>query len=95
MSDMEFAYDILLSEETINAALKDVDYKKVISKVNKIAGSFFTIDGVQTKIINNQLYIITEYGLPLAKTAKKRSFVTSCDFNTSIIGVPAFLSSPM
>ena len=78
-SDMTYAYDVLLSDETINAALKDSDYLKVISKVNKIASSFFVVKGVRTKIVDNKMYIVTDYNLPLA-VAKDRSFVVQSDF---------------
>jgi len=77
--DMTFAYDVLLSDETINAAMKDADYNKVIAKVNRIASPFFVIKGVRTKIKDDKFYIITDYNLPLAVT-KDRSFVAQSDF---------------
>ena len=77
--DMTYAYDVLLDDKAINAALKDSDYNKVISKVNKIANPFFVIKGVRTKIVDNKLYIITDYNLPIAVT-KDRSFVAQSDF---------------
>lgn len=78
-SDMIYAYDILLDDEAINTALKDSDYNKVLSKVNRIAKPFFVIKGARTKIIDNKLYIITDYNLPLAKT-KDKSFVAQSNF---------------
>ena len=78
-SDMTYSYDVLLSDEAINTALKDSDYLKVISKVNKIASSFFVVKGVRTKIVDNKMYIVTDYNLPLA-VAKDRSFVVQSDF---------------
>ena len=77
--DMTYAYDILLTDETINAALKDSDYNKVLAKVNAISRPLFVIKGVRTKIIDNKLYIITDYNLPIAIT-KDRSFVVKSDF---------------
>jgi len=79
LCDMTYAYDILLDDESINAALKDADYNKVLKKVNKIASPFFVVKGVRTKIKDNKLYIITDYNLPLAVT-KDRSFVAQSDF---------------
>ena len=79
MCDMTYAYDVLLDEKVINAALKDSDYNKILAKVNKIANPFFVITGVRTKIIDNKLYIITDYNLPLSVT-KDRSFVAQSDF---------------
>ena len=77
--DMTYSYDVFLDDETINAALKDAAYNKVIAKVNKIARPFFVIKGVRTKIKDDRLYIITDYNLPLAMT-KDRSFVAQSDF---------------
>lgn len=78
-SDMTYAYDLLLDDEAINTALKDSDYYKVLSKVNKIAKPFFVIKSVRTKIVDNKLYIVTDYNLPLAKS-KDKSFVAQSDF---------------
>lgn len=78
-SDMTYAYDLLLDDEAINTALKDSDYMKVLSKVNKIAKPFFVIKGVRTKIVNDRMYIITDYNLPIAIT-KDKSFVAQSDF---------------
>jgi hypothetical protein len=78
-SDMTYAFDILLDDEAINTALKDSDYNKVLSKVNKIAKPFFVIKGVKIKIVDDKMYIITEYNLPLAVT-KDRTFIAQSDF---------------
>ena len=78
-SDMEFAYDMLLDENTINAALAMEEYNKVTGKVNKIAYPLFMIKGVKTKIINNRLYIVMNYNFTIVKASKDRSFVTSTD----------------
>ena len=78
-SDMTYSYEIMLSDESINTALKDSDYKKVLDKVNNIAKPFFVITGVRTKIVNNKFYIITDYNFPIA-IAKDRSFVAQSDF---------------
>ena len=78
-SDMTYAYDLLLNEDAINTALKDSDYMKVLTKVNKIARPFFVIKGVRTKIVNDKMYIITDYNLPIAIT-KDKSFVAQSDF---------------
>ena len=78
-SDMTFSYDLLLSEESINAALKDSDYMKVITKVNKIASPVFVVKGVRTKIVNNKMYVITDYNFPITLT-KDRVFIVQTDF---------------
>ena len=79
MCDMTYTYDLLLDEDAINTALNDSDYKKVLSKVNRIASPLFVIKGVRTKIVDNKIYIITDYNLPIAIT-KDRSFVAKSDF---------------
>jgi len=78
-SDMTYEYELLLSDEAINAALKDSYYNKVITKVNKIASPVFVVKGVRTKIVDNKMYIVTDYNLPLAVT-KDRAFVVQSDF---------------
>ncbi len=77
--DMTYAYDLLLSDEVINTALKKSSYNKTLAKVNKISSPFFIVKGVRTKITDNKLYIITDYSLPLSVT-KDRSFVAQSDF---------------
>ncbi len=78
-SDMTYEYELLLSDEVINKALKDTDYKKVLMKVNKIARPLFVVNGVKIKIIDNKLYIITEYNFPISR-GKDRMFVVQSDF---------------
>lgn len=77
--DMTYAYDLLLDDEAINSALKNSNYNKTLAKVNKISSPLFIVKGVRTKITDNNLYIITDYNLPLSVT-KDRSFVAQSDF---------------
>ena len=79
-SDMQFSYEMLLSEESMNTALQHKDYKKVLDKVNNLAYPLFQITKVNTKIQNNQIYILTEYSFPIASGAKVRVFVASTSF---------------
>ena len=79
-SDMTFTYEIDLSEESMNTALKHTDYQKVLNKVNDIAYPLFQIKGVSTRIRNNRIYILTEYNFPIAPSSKNRVFVSSSDF---------------
>ena len=80
LSDMTYSYELLLTDETINQALQDSDYSKVVSKVNKIAGSLFVIKKVRTKIVKDKLYIVVDYNFPILKSSKDKSFVMSSDF---------------
>lgn len=78
-SDMTFQYDMLLTQDSLNSALKDKDYKKNINRVNKLAYPLFRLSEVSIKIINNRLYIVMDYNLPLAKSSKNKTFVASTD----------------
>ena len=77
--DMTYAYDILLDDEAINTALKKSDYNKTLAKVNKIAKPFFEVKAVRTKLVDNKLYIMTDYNVPLSKS-KNRTFIAQSDF---------------
>ena len=79
-SDMKFEYDMLLSQDSLNAALKNPNYKNIIDNINKIAYPMFEIKDVSTKILNNKLYILTEYNFPIAPSPKNKIFVASSDF---------------
>jgi len=80
MSDMEYAYELKLSDEAINATLKDKQYQTIINTVNRYAGSMFTITGVRSKFVDNKCYLIMDYNLPILKLKKDKSFVAATDF---------------
>ena len=79
-SNMEFSYDLYLSEDSMNKALQDKSYVKVLDTINNIAYPMFQVKGVSTKIINNRVYVLTEYNFPIAPASKNRVFVSSTDF---------------
>lgn len=79
-SDMVFAYEMLLSDESINAALNNKHYQSTIKSVNRIASNMFVVKGVRTKIIDNKLYIIMDYNLPIIKITKDKTFIMSTSF---------------
>ncbi len=76
-SDMEFDCITHLSEKTINDALADDEYKKVLNKVNNKAYPLFVINDVIVKIKNDKLYIIMSYNFPIAPKSKDRTFMVS------------------
>lgn len=80
-SDMKFQYEMMLSDESMNTALKHSNYKAVLDNINNIAYPMFEVKGVSTKIMNNQLYILTEYNFPIAPSPKNKVFVASSGFN--------------
>ena len=79
-SDMKFMYDLILTEESMNTALKRKEYQNVLGTVNNLAYPMFQIMGVSTKIRNNRIYILTEYNFPIAPSARNKVFVASSDF---------------
>lgn len=79
-SDVTFAYNLELSEKSINTALKQKDYEKTLKKVNNIAYPLFTLHDVRVKIKHNKLHIIMDFSLPLSSSSKKRSFMVSSNF---------------
>ncbi len=79
-SDMTFAYDLLLSEESMNTALQHGNYKTVLGNINNLAYPMFEVKGVSTKIRNNKLYILIEYNFPIAPSPKNKIFVASSGF---------------
>ena len=74
-SDMKFQYEMMLSDESMNTALKHSNYKAVLDNINNIAYPMFEVKGVSTKIMNNQLYILTEYNFPIAPSPKNKVFL--------------------
>lgn len=79
-SDMEFAYEMMLSEDTINAALAKKEYNQVLDNINNIAYPLFVLKNVRTKIMNNRLYVILTYNLPINPKEKDKTFVASSLF---------------
>lgn len=80
-SDMVFAYEMKLSEKSINDALQHKDYQKTIQKVNKRAYPLFVLNNVRVKIKNNRLFIIMDYNFPINPSSKNKTFVVSTNFN--------------
>ena len=80
-SDMTFAYELDLSEKTINDALKDKEYKKTLQKVNNRAYPLFTINDVRVRIKHNKVHVIMEYNFPIAPARKNRTFMVSTNFH--------------
>jgi len=80
-TNMTYAYEIHLNEESISKALDKKDYQKTLQKVNNLAYPLFSLRDVNTRIRNNKLYIIMDYNLPLAGNNKIRTFMASTSFN--------------
>lgn len=76
-SDMEFVYNLELTEKSLNEALKQKEYRKSLDDLNKRAYPLFAMDDVRVRIKHDKLHIIMDYSLPLASNKKKRSFMVS------------------
>ena len=76
-SDMTYFYELNLTEDSINSALKHSKYEKNIQKVNHKAYPLFTLYDVRVKILKNRIYIIMDYNFPLAPRNKNKTFVAS------------------
>lgn len=79
-SDMEFQYNLNLSEKTINDVLKDKEYQNVIKKVNKLAYPLFTLSDVRTRIRNGKIHLIMEYNFPITPMKQNKTFMVSTGF---------------
>ena len=76
-SDIIFAYNLGLTEDSINRALQHNSFRKNIEKINKRAYPLFTMHSVDIKIKNDKLYVIIEYSLPLNINHRKRTFIVA------------------
>lgn len=79
-SDMEFDYELLITDETINATLARKEYNEILDKVNKLAYPLFEIKKVKTKILDNRLYIAILYNFPINPKEKNKIFIVSSLF---------------
>lgn len=79
-SNLTFAYDMEITEKSINSALKQKDYQRKMEKVNSLAYPLFTLQDVRVRIRHDKVHIIMDYTLPLASSKKTRSFMVSSDF---------------
>lgn len=79
-SDMEFAYEMELTEKSISEALKHEDYKKILTKINKRAYPLFVLHDVRIRIRHDKVHIIMDYSLPLSSHNKRKTFMVSSNF---------------
>ena len=80
-SDMTYAYEMELSEKTINDALKSKNYRSTIQKVNKRAYPLFTVNDVRVRIRNNKVHVIMEYNFPIMPAKQNKTFMASTGFH--------------
>lgn len=82
-SDMNFYYELNLSEKSINDALKSKEYKTTIQKVNKKAYPLFALSDVRAKIKDNRVFIIMDYNFPINPSSKNKTFMVSTNFSVA------------
>lgn len=74
-TDMTYAYELHLTESSINQALEHKDYKKNLDKINNITYPLFVLKDVDAKIKNNKLNVIMSYNFPISPSRKDKTFV--------------------
>ena len=74
-TDMIYAYELHLTESSINQALEHKDYKKNLDKINNITYPLFVLKDVDAKIKNNKLNVIMSYNFPISPSRKDKTFV--------------------
>ena len=89
-SDMTYWYEIYLSENSINQALKTKEYQKKLEKVNNKAYPLFVIYDVRVKLRHDKVHIIMDYNFPIAPSSKNRSFMISSDFKVEENKIKAY-----
>lgn len=90
-SNIEFDAMTYLSEKSINDALEKEEYKNIIRKVNQRAYPLLTINDVNVKIKNDNIYITMGYNFPLMPREKPRTFTVSSGFKISQNNIEASL----
>ena len=77
-SDMTFNYEMILNEDSMNAAFTHPEYQKNINRINKIGYPFFRIYNIVSEIKDNRLHLTIEYNIPIASyTENKKLHVSS------------------
>ncbi len=79
-TNMTFYYDMTLNEDSINNALKTKEYQNTLKKINDIAYPLFEMKGVKVRILNDKMYIITEYNFPISPSKNNKTFMMASDF---------------
>lgn len=74
-SDMNYAFEVHLTENSINTALDKEEYQNVLNKVNNIAYPLFVIKNVDAKLtFNNKIRLIVCYNFPISPSRKDKVF---------------------
>lgn len=71
-TDMVYAYEIHLTEQSINQALNSKEYKKSLEKINNKVYPLFSLYETYVQIKNNKLRITMEYNFPIAPSRKNK-----------------------
>ena len=79
-TNMTFYYDMTLDEDSINKSLSSKEYQNTLKKINDIAYPLFEMKRVKVRILNNKMYIITEYNFPISPSKNDKTFLMTSDF---------------
>lgn len=79
-TDMNYAFEIYLTENSINTALNKKEYQARLDKVNNIAYPLFVINNVDVKVQNNKARFSVYYNFPIAPAKRDRVFHVTSGF---------------
>ena len=78
---MVYAYEIHLTEQSINQALKSKEYQKALEKINSKTYPLFALYETSVQIKNNKIRINMEYNFPIAPSKKIKKFQLPLELN--------------
>ena len=82
-SDMTYKYEMILDQESLEAALASSEYTKEINKFNYLIYPLFKVINVSTEIRDNRLYMTMEYTIPIIRSTSSKKVTMSSGLNVS------------
>lgn len=79
-SDMNYVFEVHLTEDAINTALDKKEYQDKLNKVNSIAYPLFVVNNVDVKIQNNKARFSIYYNFPISPAKKDKVFHVTSGF---------------
>lgn len=79
-TDMSYAFEMQLTEKSVNTAMELKEYQKTLDKINNIAYPLFVLKDARIRIRHNKVHIIMDYNFPISPSKKDRTFMVSTNF---------------
>lgn len=79
-TDMSYAFEMQLTEKSVNTAMDLKEYQKTLDKINNIAYPLFVLKDARIRIRHNKVHIIMDYNFPISPSKKDRTFMVSTNF---------------